>query len=110
MDKTEIIVMLTRIVFAIIGVILTKVIVPVIKQWYENNIRTDLRVVIKDAVEAAEQTVKGAGKGIIKKEKVLDRISEWLIFKGYTIDEKMLDDLIEAAVYGLNKGKEETKE
>lgn len=110
MDSTEIIVTVTRVVFAVIGVILTRVVVPVIKQWYENNVRADMKAIIKEAVEAAEQTVKGTGKGTVKKEKVLKSVSEWLTSKGYTIDEKMLDDLIEAAVYGLNKGKEEKKE
>lgn len=110
MDSNEIIVLITRIVFAVIGIVLTKVVIPVIKQWYENNVRTDIKAVIKEAVEAAEQTVKGSGKGTIKKDKVFKTVSDWMGSKGYEIDEKMLDDLIEAAVYGLNKGKEELKE
>lgn len=110
MDSTEIIVLITKIIFAIIGVILTKVVVPVIKQWYENNVREDIKAVIKEAVEAAEQTVKGSGKGIIKKDKVLKTVSDWIKSKGYNVDDELLDDLIEAAVYGLNKGKEEKKE
>lgn len=110
MDSIEIIVMVTRVVFTVIGVILTRVIVPVIKQWYENNIRADMKEAIEEAVKAAEQTVKESGKGTIKKEKVLKTVSKWLESKGYTIDDKILDDLIEAAVYGLNKEKEEKKE
>lgn len=106
MDSTEIIVMVTRVVFAVLGAILTKVVVPVIKQWYENNVRSDMKEIIKEAVEAAEQTVKGSGQGSIKKDKVYKSVVAWLESKGYTVDEKMLDDLIEAAVYGLNKGKE----
>lgn len=109
MDSTEIIVMVTRVVFAVIGVILTRVVVPVIKQWYENSVRADMKEIIKEAVEAAEQTVKGSGQGSVKKEKVLKTVVAWLESKGYDIDDKMLDDLIEAAVFGLNKGKEANK-
>lgn len=106
MTKTEIVTILIRIVFAVLGVILTKVIVPVVKEWYETKLDERTQRFIKLAVKAAEQEFKGqSGSGVIKKEQVMGSVLEWLENHDIHVDQKTLSEWVEAAVYELNAAK-----
>lgn len=104
----EYIVIGIRVIVAIIGMLLTRYIIPVLKAWYEDRVDERIKKVIKDAVECAEQTIKGSGMGTVKKEDVLKTVLEYLDKKGYNIDEKLINSWIEAAVFTMNNNKKES--
>lgn len=84
-------------VFALIGAVITAVVVPYIRSRTTAQRQAELSDWVKIAVSAAEQLYKGSGRGGEKKAYVL----EWLDEHGMTVDESKLDALIEAAVYDL---------
>ena len=104
MDR-EFILLIIKGIFAVIAMILTKYVVPLLREWYESRVDDVIKKVIKDSVEAFEQTIKGSGKGPLKKEEVLNYVIDYLDKKGIKIDDARLDILIEAAVYTLNNNK-----
>lgn len=85
---------------ALIGVIITCVLIPFIKSKTTASQQAEINAWVKIAVSAAEQISKGSGRGEEKKQYVL----AWLKERGITVDEAELDALIEAAVYELNQG------
>lgn len=86
-------------VIALIGVIITCIVIPYVRSKTTAQQREELNVWIKIAVAAAEQIYQGAGRGEEKKQYVLD----WLEDHNVTVDEDRIDALIEAAVYELTK-------
>lgn len=87
-------------VFALIGAVVTAVVIPYIRSRTTAQQRAELDAWVRVAVSAAEQVYAGSGRGTEKKEYVL----EWLREHGVTADEAKLDALIESAVYELNSG------
>lgn len=87
-------------VFALIGVVITVVVIPYIRSRTTAQQQAEINAWVKIAVSAAEQIYKGSGRGEEKKTYVIG----WLNEHGVTVDEKKLDALIEAAVYELNNG------
>lgn len=87
-------------VAALIGVIVTCVLIPFIKSKTTASQQAEINAWVKIAVSAAEQIFKGSGRGEEKKQYVI----AWLKERGFTVDEAELDALIEAAVYELNQG------
>ena len=87
-------------VAALIGVIITAVVIPYIKSKTTTQQQAQINAWVKIAVAAAEQIYKGSGRGEEKKEYVIN----WLEERGFTLDEDELDALIESAVYELNNG------
>lgn len=87
-------------VFALVGVVITAVVIPYIRSRTTAQQRDELNAWVRIAVSAAEQIKKGSGRGSEKKAYVL----EWLSAHGVTVDEDKLDALIEAAVYELKSG------
>lgn len=83
----------------IVSAVLTYVIVPLLKAKYGTEKQEQLLELIMKAVEAAEQIYRGSGMGATKKEYVLSFLHE----RGYDIEEKEIDNLIEACVHELNK-------
>lgn len=91
---------LTQVIVAIIGLlatVLTTVCIPYIRSITSSEKYNHLQVWVTVAVEAAEQIFKGTGLGSQKKEYVLKFLEE----KGFKIDEKELDIMIESAVLEL---------
>ena len=86
-------------VIALIGVIITCIVIPYVRSKTTAQQREELNAWIKIAVAAAEQIYQGAGRGEEKKQYVLD----WLEDHNVTVDEDRIDALIEAAVYELTK-------
>lgn len=87
-------------VAALIGAIITCVLIPFIKSKTTAAQQAEINGWVKIAVSAAEQIYKGSGRGEEKKQYVLN----WLKERGVTVDETELDALIEAAVYELSQG------
>ena len=87
-------------VLALVGAIITCVLVPYIKSKTTAEQQKEINAWVKSAVSAAEQIYKGQGRGEEKKAYVL----EWLRERGVTVDEARLDAMIEAAVYELSQG------
>ena len=87
-------------VFALIGVVITAVVIPYIRSKTTAQQQAEINDWVKIAVSAAEQLYKDSGRGSEKKAYVL----EWLNEHGVTVDESKLDALIEAAVYDLKYG------
>lgn len=97
-----------KVVLSIACALITYYVVPLLKRWIQNNKDTELMKIVKIAVKAAEQTIRGEGKGPIRKEDVLEFIHEWLKEHNVEISEKQLDQLIEAMVYDMNHKTEES--
>lgn len=57
---------------------------------------------IEKAVRAAEQVIRAEGQGKVKKDHVIQRVSEWLKDRGYNLTPEQLSDLIEAAVFAMH--------
>lgn len=87
-------------VAALIGVIVTCVLIPFIKSKTTASQQAEINAWVKIAVSAAEQIFNGSGRGEEKKAYVI----AWLKEHGVKVDETELDALIEAAVYELNQG------
>ncbi len=90
-------------VITLIGVLLTRLVVPWLKLKIGNEELKDVEKWVTVAVTAAEQ-MKVAGllpDGQQKKDYVLEFVKD----KGITITDEELDALIEAAVYEINKAK-----
>lgn len=87
-------------VAALIGVIITCVLIPYIKSKTTTEQQKEINAWVKIAVSAAEQLFTGSGRGEEKKACVI----AWLKERGITVDEAELDALIEAAVYELEQG------
>lgn len=99
-------VLIIRGIFAVVVMLLTKYLIPLLKEWYEARVDEKIKMVVKDAVEAFEQTIKGSGKGPLKKEEVTKYVVESLRKAGCIVDETKLDILIEAAVFAMNNQKQ----
>lgn len=87
-------------VAALIGVIITCVLIPYIKSKTTTEQQKEINAWVKIAVSAAEQLFTGSGRGEEKKAYVI----AWLKERGITVDEAELDALIEASVYELEQG------
>lgn len=87
-------------VIALVGVVITAVVIPYIRSRTTAQQRAELSAWVRIAVSAAEQLYRGSGRGAEKKAYVL----EWLAAHGVTLDGDRLDALVEAAVYELGSG------
>lgn len=95
-----------KIVVSVVMALVAYYVIPYIKRRIESDKYNELLKMINVAVQAAEQSVKGKGMGALKKENVTTFIKSWLAQVGLNITDEQLDQLIEAAVFELNKGKE----
>lgn len=92
-----------KIVISVVVALVATYLVPYIKTKTAEAKYDRLLHIVATAVRAAEQTIKGDGKGALKKEEVLDFVTFWLSQHGMSISAAQLDQLIEAAVYSMNK-------
>ena len=98
----EITLTITRCIVAIVAALISAYVIPYIKRLSQKEEYQRIVEMIETAVYAAEQTIKGDGKGKEKKEIVVQYACEWLNQHGISISEEQLDALIECAVYNLN--------
>lgn len=96
---------LLKIVISVCAAIITVYAVPYLKTLKEDRRYAQILDMVDVAVRAAEQTIKGAGKGIEKKEKVENIIYAWLMERGIEISTEQINQLIECAVYQLKQEK-----
>lgn len=92
-------------VFIVLSVLITKHLIPYLKQSVEDTQYGQMMDIIASAVRAAEQTIRESGQGKAKKAEVVRFVSNWLADNNIKITEDQLDRLIEAAVYVMNKEK-----
>lgn len=88
-------------VIALLGVIITAAIVPLIRGKTTAEQQAVMLAWVRVAVMAAEQIYHGVGRGKEKKSYVV----AWLKQRNIIIDMNKIDALIESAVHELNGGK-----
>ncbi|MDU5925446.1 MAG: phage holin, LLH family [Finegoldia magna] len=91
------------VILSLVSVIVTGIIIPLVKQKYGREKVISVMEAVDIAVKAAEQIYTKSGQGQLKKQYVLMRLNE----QGIKISEKELDDMVEASVLELNRGKQE---
>jgi len=88
-----------KIVFALLGVLITGVLVPWLRAKLGDTKLTQIKTWVHEAVVAAEETFKEPKSGETKKQFVLD----FLAAKGVKMDADTLDLLIQSAVGLLHR-------
>jgi type II secretory pathway pseudopilin PulG len=83
---------------ALLGVIITAVLIPLIRTHTTAVQREQIQSWVNIAVVAAEQIYKGSGRGVEKKNYVLEFLNQ----HGLTYNETSIDALIESSVKLLN--------
>jgi len=94
----EAIVNIGTIVIALLGAIITYIVIPFMKERTTKEQRENLMFWVRVAVQAAEQIYNEKSEGALKKEYVINFLSQ----KGIVVTEGQIDILIEAAVFELN--------
>lgn len=90
-----------NIAFAVVAVVLTRYLVPFLKNKLEEAGQSSLISLIEQLVEAAEQVFNGVKQGDEKKQYVVNSLLE----KGVAVTSEV-DSQIEAAVYRMNNEKQ----
>lgn len=98
----EIVIDLLVFIITVLGIIMTKNIIPYIKTLIKSSDYADIYDIVETAVKAAEQKCTAPKQGKAKKADVYSFVSHWLESKGIHITDDELDRLIEAAVYTMN--------
>lgn len=89
-------------VFSVVAVVITYYVIPVLKNFAEDQKNKEVVKKVEQAVRAAEQLFKGKKMGETKKEEVLEWVRAWLIEKGIDITDQQLNELLEASVWSMN--------
>lgn len=95
-----------KLVISVSFALITAYLIPLIKNKIASEKYKDLVDIVKVGVNAAEQVFKESGMGRVKKEDVIIFVNGWMNENGVKISEKQLSQLIEAAVFEMNKKKE----
>lgn len=90
-----------KIVVSVSAVFISIYIVPLLKEKVADSKYQRLLEMVEIAVRAAEQTIKADGS--VKKDQVIEFVSYWMATHGIEITEDQLDQLIEAAVFNMNR-------
>ena len=94
---------LLKIVISVCAAIITVYAVLYLKTLKEDRRYAQILDMVDVAVRAAEQTIKGAGKGMEKKQEVENIVHAWLLEKGIEITPEQINQLIECAVYQMKQ-------
>ena len=92
-----------KVVISICAALVTVYVIPYLKTLKEDRRYAQILEMVEVAVRAAEQTIKGAGKGVEKKKEVENIIYAWLMEKGIEITPEQINQLIECAVYQMKQ-------
>lgn len=87
-------------------ILIEAVVIPWIKSKTAGTNLAAIIMLIQEAVNGAEQSVKGQGQGTIKKAQVMQLVEEYCAAHKIKLTEDQISELIEAAVYTLNAEKE----
>lgn len=93
--------MILKIVITILSTLITIYVVPLLKTKIQASQYNYLLEVVDTAVRAAEQTIKTEKSGAVKKEKVVQYVTDWMNTHGIKISQEQLSDIIEWAVYTM---------
>ena len=99
----EVTFVILKIVISVVAALLSAFVIPLLKEKLTDIKYQRLLEMVEIAVRAAEQTIKGSGQGKYKKEDVINYVTSYMLQHGIMITEDQLDELIEAAVYNMNK-------
>lgn len=91
-----------KIVVSVVAALVSAFVIPLLKEKLADIKYQRLLEMVEIAVRAAEQTIKGSGHGAIKKDEVINYVTNWMLSHGIYITDEQLDQLIEAAVYAMN--------
>lgn len=94
-----------RIIAVAICLLVSGIVLPYIKTLKDFKEMDLIVKTINMAVKAAEQTIKGSGKGQLKKAEVKEVVNAWLSKVGITVSDELIDVIIEDAVYVMNSKK-----
>lgn len=103
---TNVLLQICLMVISLATAVVAGVLIPYIKEKTTKEQREHALLLVDIGVYAAEQIFKGPGKGVIKKEAVL----EFLKSRNIPFDEADLDLIVEAAVREMNFLYKEMKE
>lgn len=92
--------MVLKTVIVVVIFVITRYIIPCLKEIYNKKVDEKTKKMIKEAVEAAEQLYIN---GTIKKRNVTEFASNWLAERGIKVSEDELDTLIESAVWTMKQ-------
>ena len=102
MTNSEFVTMIVKIIFAILSVTITYYLIPFLESLKENYTDEKFKSFLNESVRAAEQVIKGDGKGAEKKDKVLKEVSVWLLKHKIEVTDTELNNMIESLVYDMN--------
>lgn len=97
---------IVEVIFLVLGLIITRYLIPFLKEKYTAERVLNVYTEIQKAVQAAEKKYQESGMGTLKKQFVIDYINS----KGFKITEADLDVAIESAVKLLDIIDKEIKE
>ena len=80
-----------KVVISICAALVTVYVIPYLKTLKEDRRYAQILDMVDVAVRAAEQTIKGAGKGMEKKKEVENIIYAWLMEKGIEITPEQIN-------------------
>ena len=92
-----------KIVVTVATALISAYVIPLLKAKLQEAKYARLLEMVEIAVRAAEQTIKGSGMGNVKKDEVVKFVTEWMLDHGIHITQEQLDQLIEAAVFSMNR-------
>ena len=94
---------IVKAIFILFLILVTRYTVPYMKQSLENSKYEWIIQWAEIAVRASEQTVFGDKKGAERKAIATKFIKDMLIKKNISISDEQISNIIESAVYAMNK-------
>lgn len=95
--------MVLKIVITILSTLITIYVIPLLKTKIQTSQYNYLLEIVDTAVRAAEQTIKTEKSGAVKKEKVIQYVTDWMNKHNVKISQEQLSEIIEWAVYTMNQ-------
>lgn len=109
----EVLMTILKIIIITCIILLTRYVIPAVKTWCDVHMSKELRVAVKECVEAAEQTFTGEKRG---KDKYNQVLGDLLFMYGSSkkgdvddVDAVKINRMIESAVFQMNLEKEKDK-
>ena len=90
-----------KIVVAVSTVFISVYVIPLLREKLNDSKYQRLLDMVEIAVRAAEQTIKA--DGAVKKDEVVKFVTQWMLAHGISITQDQLDQLIECAVFNMNR-------
>ena len=90
-----------KIVVAVSTVFISVYVIPLLREKLNDSKYQRLLEMVEIAVRAAEQTINA--DGAVKKDEVVKFVTQWMLAHGIAITQDQLDQLIECAVFNMNR-------